>query len=185
MPGGTGHLDPLDEVGAVTTRLVMISGPIAAGKSTLAVELCRLLRLEGRSVALTTLDAVAEMALPTLPDWDWAHSIHAQLVGAWLATGIDLVVDEGTCNPSEVHQVLAQVSEDVQVFHVVLSADYRASLARAQGDPTRGISRDPAFLRADHDAYSRTLADLPCSLRLHVEGRTVQDLAQQVLDQLS
>lgn len=85
------------------TRLVMISGPIASGKSTLAAELARLLRNAGLSVALTDLDTVAEMALPTLPDWAWAHDIHAQLVGAWLATGIDVVVDEGTSRPNEVH----------------------------------------------------------------------------------
>ena len=162
----------------------MISGPIASGKSTLAAELCRLLRAGGRSVALTDLDTVAEMALPTLPDWNWAHRIHGQLVAAWLATGIELVVDEGTCNPSEVQQVLAQVPGDVEVFHVVLTADYLASLARAQVDPGRELSRNPGFLRADHDAYSRALADLPCSLRLHVEGRDPPELARQVLDQL-
>lgn len=162
----------------------MISGPIASGKSTLAVELCRLLREDGRSVALTALDVVAEMALPTLPDWEWAHAVHAQLVGAWLATGVDVVVDEGTCSPSEVRQVLGQVPPEIQVFHVVLTADFDSSLARARADHGRGLSKDPEFLRADHDSFRRHVADLPCNLRLHVEGPTPADLALRILEEL-
>lgn len=164
----------------------MISGPIASGKSTLAAEISGLLRRDGWSVALTALDMIAEMALPTLPDWNWAHDIHAQIVGAWLATGIDLIIDEGTCSPTEVHQVLDHLPTGVEVFHVVLTADYDSSLARAQADPGRGrgLSKDPDFLRADHDAYIRHLPELPCNLRLHVEGRAPTELAGQVLDRL-
>lgn len=169
----------------VPPRLVMISGPIASGKSTLAGELVRLLRLEGFSVALTDLDTVAEMALPTLPSWDWAHGIHAQLVGAWLRTGVDIVVDEGTSNPTEVQQVLDQVPEGTSVLHVVLTADLDASLARARADSGRGISQDPAFLRGDHEAYARHLPQLPSSLRLHVEGREPAALAREVLARCS
>lgn len=165
-------------------RLVMISGPIASGKSTLAGDLVRLLRLEGFSVALADLDTVAEMALPTLPSWDWAHGVHAQLVGAWLRTGVDIVVDEGTSNPAEVQQVLDQAPEGTDVFHVVLTADLDASLARARADSGRGISQDPAFLRGDHEAYSRHLPQLPSSLRLHVEGQEPAALAREVLARL-
>ncbi|MEU4387986.1 AAA family ATPase [Promicromonospora sp. NPDC023805] len=165
-------------------RLVMISGPIASGKSTLAGELARLLRLEGFSVALTDLDTVAEMALPTLPSWDWAHGIHAQLVGAWLRTGVGVVVDEGTSSPTEVQQVLDQVPEGTDVFQVVLTADLDASLARARADSGRGISQDPVFLRGDHEAYAGHLQHLPSDLRLHVEGQEPAALAREVLARL-
>jgi hypothetical protein len=165
-------------------RLVMISGPIASGKSTLADGLAQLLRREGFSVALADLDTVAEMALPTLPRWDWAHGVHAQLVGAWLRTGVDIVIDEGTSNPTEVQQVLDQVPEGTDVFHVVLTADLDASLARARADSGRGISQDPTFLRGDHEAYSRHLPQLPSSLRLHVEGQEPAALAREVLARL-
>lgn len=163
------------------TRLLMISGPIAAGKSTLAAAVGELLRSQGRTVARTDLDTVAEMALPTLPDWEWAHRIHADVVGAWLRTGIELVVDEGTSTPEEVRQVLAAAPPDCGVFHVVLTADYAASLARAQGDPGRGLSRDPDFLRRHHDAYAAVVDQLPCDLRIHVEGRSPEALAAQVV----
>jgi len=170
--------------GRAPARLVMISGPIAAGKSALAGELVTALRAEGFSVVGTDLDTVAEMALPTLPDWEWAHSIHAQLVGAWLRTGIDIVVDEGTSSLAEVHQVLDRAPEGTTVLHVVLTADYDASLARASGDPSRGISKDPAFLRAAHDEYARHQPHLPSDLHLHVEGQEPSALARQVLAHL-
>ncbi len=144
-----------------------------------------MLRTDCLSVALTDLDTVAGMALPGLPDWNWAHAVHAQLVCAWLTTGIDVVIDEGTSSPTEVRQVLDQVPTYVKVFHVVLTADYNKSLARGRADPGRRLSNDPDFLRADHDTYSRHLSDLPCSLRLHVEGREPVDLAEQVLIHLS
>ena len=159
----------------------MISGPIASGKSTLADELARLLRSDGLSVALTDLDTVAAMALPTLPNWDWAHAIHAQLVGAWLASGVDVVVDEGTSSPTEVRQVLDQVPDGTDTFHVVLTADFDASLDRARADSSRWVSQDRDFLRADHDAYSQHLVDLPTNLSLDVEGRDPAVLARQVL----
>ncbi|MFE7507469.1 AAA family ATPase [Promicromonospora sp. NPDC057488] len=178
-------LELIDDKGPARSRLVMISGPIAAGKSTLAGELVQMLRREGSSVALTDLDTVAEMALPTLPSWDQAHGIHAQLVGAWLRTGVDVVVDEGTSTADEVQQVLDQVPEGVEVVHVVLTADFDASLVRAQADPGRGISKDPAFLRAAHEEYARHLPNLPSHVRLHVEGQDPGALARQVLARLS
>lgn len=162
----------------------MISGPIASGKSTLAQELAQLLRLDGFSVALTDLDTVAEMALPTLPDWDWAHGIHARLVGAWLTTGVDIVVDEGTSNPTEVQQVLDQVPDGTDPFHVVLTADFDASLARARADSGRGLSKDPAFLHAEHEVYSQHLPHLPSDLRLHVEGQEPAALARLILSRV-
>lgn len=50
--------------------LIAISGPIASGKSALAKALSAELRSRGSSVALTDLDTVAEMTLPTLPEWE-------------------------------------------------------------------------------------------------------------------
>ena len=162
-------------------RLLVISGPIAAGKSTLAVEVTRRLRELGLSVALVDLDAIAEMALPTLPDWAWAHRIHAETVGAWLRTGIDMVVDEGTSTPGEIRQVLDHVPEGTAVFHVVLHAEYERALARAQADPSRGISKDPEFLRRAYDGFAAVAHLLPADLRLDVESEIPERLADAVI----
>lgn len=162
-------------------RLIMISGPIASGKSTVAAEVASQLRQMARTVALVDLDTVAEMALPTLPDWEWAHRIHAELVGLWLSTDIDNVVDEGTSSPAEVKQLLAQVSDGDRVLHVVLTTDFERALALAQLDPTRGLSKERDFLRRDHDQFAAIEHLLPCHLRLHTEDAAVHDLVDEIL----
>lgn len=138
-------------------------------------------RRRGLTVALTDLDTIAEMALPTLAAWDWAHRVHAQLVGAWLATGIDLVIDEGTSSRYEVEPVLAQVPAVTEVGHVVLVADFERSMRRAQRDSGRGVSKEANFLRGDHDHYAQELPYLPCDLQIEVEGRAPEDIAAQAL----
>lgn len=157
----------------------MISGPIASGKSTVAAALARVLR-ERCTVALVDLDTVAAMALPTLGDWEWAHYAHAQLVHAWLKTGVDVVIDEGTSNRHEVDLILEGLPRGTKVQHVILTADYRHSLKRALGDPERGISKDPDFLLRDHEAFARELPQLPAGLVLDVETRTPHELASLI-----
>lgn len=166
----------------VSPRLIVISGPIASGKSTIAAAMSAVARRRGLTVALTGLDVVAEMALPTLPNWDWAHRVHAQLVGAWLATDVELVIDEGTSSRYEVGLVLGQVPATTEVGHVVLTANLDRSLERAQGDPGRGASAEADFLRADHTHYAGEWPHLLWDLRIDVEGRTPKDMAAEVLD---
>lgn len=126
--------------------LVLVIGPIASGKSTVAQLLGSRLREAGERVAVVGLDEIAEMALPTLPGWDVAASIFASVVGQWVETALDVVVAEGPSDVEEVGQVLAAVPAEVRVVSVVLTSDVHIALERAQADPTRGISRDPDFL---------------------------------------
>lgn len=154
---------------------MLITGPIAAGKSTLASAVVDRLREQGRTVALVDLDTVAEMALPTLPDWEWAHEIHADLVGAWTARPLDVVVDEGSSTPGEVAQILAAVPGGVPVLRVLLVADVDRSWERAQGDPTRGLSKDRDFLGRTYDTYARVLPELSHDLLLDVEATTIEE----------
>ena len=164
-------------------RLVVIVGPIAAGKSTLAAEVGRRLRERGESVAVVGLDTVAEMAQPTV-DWDWVHEVHAQLVGAWLATAVRTVVAEGPSTPAELDLLMRCVPGDVAVLTVVLVTRYAIALERALQDSARGLSRDPDFLRADHDRFERGRRHLPCDLALDGAVATASVLAEHVVDTL-
>lgn len=67
----------------MAAALLVIAGPQASGKSTVARALADDLRAHGKSVALVALDDIAEMALPTLPEWDAAHGIFASVVAQW------------------------------------------------------------------------------------------------------
>lgn len=163
------------------TCLVLVAGPLAAGKSTVSQLVVDALRGRGRDVAFTALDDVADMARPTLPDWEWAHDIHARLVGLWVRTGIDVVVDEGASSIGEVQAIHAQLPPETPTLHVVLAAEYEPALKRASSDPTRGISKEPAFLRSQYDHFATQLPLLPRDLLLHVDGRTPAELANDVL----
>lgn len=163
------------------TYLVLVAGSMAAGKSTVSQIVVDRLRARGLDVAFTALDDVADMARPTLPDWQWAHEIHARLVGLWVQTGIDVVVDEGASSLEEVETIHAQLPAGTAILHVVLTAEYGNALKRALKDPSRGISKEPAFLRAQYDHFATQLPLLPCDLLLHVDEREPSDLAADVV----
>ncbi|TDE99043.1 adenylyl-sulfate kinase [Occultella glacieicola] len=165
----------------VARVLVLIAGPIAAGKSTLARAVADRLRDQGRSVALVDLDTVAEMALPTLPDWAWAHEIHARLVGHWTRVPLEVVVDEGASTRAEVDQVLAGVPGPTAVITVVLVADVRRSWERAQGDPTRGISKDRGFLERVYAQFERELPALDHDVLLDAESTSPEQRLAPIL----
>ncbi len=164
-------------------RLVVVVGPIAAGKSTLAAEVGRRLRERGESVAVVGLDSVAEMAQPTL-DWDWAHEVHAHVVGAWLATSVRTVIAEGPSTPAELDLLMRCVPGDVAVLTAVLVTRFAVALERALQDPGRGLSRDPDFLREDHDRFERGRRHLTCDLTLDGAVAAPPVLAQHVVDAL-
>lgn len=69
------------------TPLVLIAGPIAAGKSAVSRALAESLRAGGTRLALVELDQIADMARPTLPDWTDAHRIFASVTAQWLDAG--------------------------------------------------------------------------------------------------
>jgi energy-coupling factor transporter ATP-binding protein EcfA2 len=166
-------------------QVVVVSGPIASGKSTLATELADLLRSAGEAVAVVGLDSIAEMALPTLDDWTWAHDIQGQVVGGWLATAIPTVIAEGPATQTEVEQVLRHVPSDVTVFKVLLMTRYETALRRAIADPTRGISKDPDFLGKMYGRFNDDLPGMAYDLRLDSEELSPGVLAARVVTVLN
>jgi hypothetical protein len=163
--------------------LVVIVGAIASGKSTLAAEVGRRLRERGEPVAVVGLDAVAEMALPT-QDWSSIHEVHGQLVRAWLSTPVHTVVAEGPSTSADLDQLMRCVSGDVEVLTVVLTTPYATALKRALQEPDRGLSKDPVFLRADHDRFESSRRHLRCDLTLDRAVADPPTLAEQVLHSL-
>lgn len=129
------------------------------------------------------LDSVAEMALPTL-DWAWAHEVHGQLVRAWLAAPVCTVIAEGPSTPAELDQLMRWVPNDVGVLTVVLRTPYATALERAVQDVDRGISKDPDFLRGDHDRFEAVRPDLSCDLTLDGAEATPTTLAKRVIHTL-
>lgn len=126
--------------------LVIIAGPQASGKSTLATTLSAELRQRGERVALVELDQIAGMALPTLPSWEAAHRVFEATTGQWARTELTCVIAEGSGSADEVSRLRSQAPPGAAVVTVATTTTFEVAFARAQWDPSRVISREHDFL---------------------------------------
>jgi hypothetical protein len=171
--------------------LLLVIGPIASGKSTLARTLADRLREDGNATALVGLDEVADMARPTLPDWEDAHRIFGSVVGQWLRAHIDLVIAEGPCDRHEIATVLGNVPAGTPVTRIVVTTDFETALGRAQADPTRGLSQDPEFLRGQYVGWEQEFPHIRSilvpghDLRIDTGATDVEAAVAQIQDTLA
>jgi lactoylglutathione lyase len=141
------------------SKLLVISGPIAAGKSTVASALAATFRKSGRSVAVVDLDRLYMMLDDPAPMSDPSRSREARRAAAALTDhfvldGIELVILEGTVwTMSEREELTAALTTLVQPVFVTLHVSVEEALRRVQADSGRRASRDPAILRASHAAF--------------------------------
>ena len=68
------------------------------------------------------------------------------------------------------------------VHWVVVDASVDVTLARAQGDPRRGLSREPEFHREAHHRFRRLLAGIPAAQAFDSGRMSAAQIASAVLD---
>jgi predicted kinase len=147
--------------------LIVITGPIASGKSTIAGELARELERAGRRVAVIDLDLVHDMLTTgggrsDDASWAMARQAAASLANTFLETGIEVVVAEGSFSrPADRAAFTDHLDASAAPRFVTLRVSYEEALRRAQADPTRGRSRDPDFLRPYFATADREVAMTP------------------------
>jgi predicted kinase len=149
--------------------LVVISGPIASGKSTVAQALARQLERIGGRVVVIDLDLVHDsLQHPAGGPEDhaaaWSLARHAAAAAAnqLLEEGVGVVIAEGSFNESSQRSdFVERLTTGLAPIYVTLLVSYEEALRRAQRDPTRGVSRDPSFLRQYYARVSPALASLP------------------------
>jgi adenylylsulfate kinase-like enzyme len=147
--------------------MIVITGPIASGKSTVARELARKLERAGLHVAVIDLDVVHGMLASDghktdHSTWEFARRAAAILANTFLEQGVAVVVAEGSFNTPGDRSAFAQhLDAGVDPLYVTLRVSYEEALRRAQTDPTRGVSRDPAFLRRYFAGTGRALGTAP------------------------
>jgi hypothetical protein len=100
----------------------------------------------------------------------------AALANTFVEGGVAVVIAEGSCNtPSDRAAFEQHLDRSIGRLYVTLRVRFEEALRRAQGDPTRGISRDPAFLGPYFAARTRALSSLPeTDLVIDTEQATVQ-----------
>jgi predicted kinase len=169
-------------------HVLVITGPIASGKSTLALAVGRAIEARQASAAVIDLDLVYEMLDVdhghTGDDrrWDAARAGAAGLAGGFLASGIDVVVVEGEFDERARAAFAADLAGRPAVRFIALSVSYDEALRRARADPTRGVSRDPAFLRPFFQQYERAAAhEGPVDLELDTERLSIDRCVEAIL----
>jgi len=167
--------------------LIVITGPIASGKSTIAGEVARELERAGHRVAVIDLDLVHDMLTTggrpsDNATWAEARRAAAALANAFLAAGVEVVVAEGSFNrPGDRAAFTDHLDASAAPRFVTLRVSYDEALRRAQGDPTRGRSRDPDFLGPYFAVADRELAMTPpTDLVIDTERTTAGDVARDV-----
>ena len=150
----------------MTARLVVIVGPIAAGKSTVARLLAERLAAAGLTAATPDIDDVVAMGTgppsALAATWDRGRTVHGAVVGAWLRSGVDVVIAHGpACTEEETATLMAEVPPDTPTLRVMLLVPYDVALARVADDPLRDVSRDPGFLRDAHERFADLIPVMP------------------------
>lgn len=169
-----------------TADLVVLTGPIAAGKSTLAAALAEAATGRSLTAVVVDVDDVAEaVALPGAGAtglWLSAHQAHGALVARWLRTPVDLVIAVGPIySPAERAALLDELPVTVEVHWVLLDAPVGTTLARAVADPTRGLSRDAGFHADRHARFRRLLDDVPATQVFDTSTTSVDSITDQML----
>lgn len=90
----------------------------------------------------------------------WTRARHgaAALAEAFFASGIAIVIVEGEFFSMEEFRTLTvPLPATVARRFFTLQLSYAHALKRVQGDPSRGASKDPAFLRQLHAHFTQAL----------------------------
>jgi dephospho-CoA kinase len=170
-------------------QLVILTGPIAAGKNTVAEELSQRLIRRGRTVVVADVDDVAAMVgspgAAAAGLWFAAHQAHGALVGQWMRSDVDYVVAVGPIYAAEERAALTcTLPDDAAVLWVVIDAPVSVTLARAQADAGRGLSRDPVFHRAAHRRFRQLLPTIPADRTFDSQALRAGQIASAIADLL-
>jgi predicted ABC-type ATPase len=144
--------------------VVVIAGPIASGKSSLSrATAVRLEELDGSAVGVVDLDLIYEMLDPRGGSggaksderlWSQARRVAGRLAGALLAEGRDVIVEGNFAEDRSIAEFEQELPAGVGLRVVMLEVAFEIAVRRTKADPSRGLSRDPAFLSAHHSAFS-------------------------------
>jgi hypothetical protein len=171
--------------------MIVITGPIASGKSTVARELARELERVGVYAVVIDLDLVHDMLIVNgskSDDATWTLARHgvAALSNAFLNEGVAVVIADGSFNrPNERAAMAQHLHADADPVYETLRVSFGEALRRAQADPTRGISRDPDFLGSYFAAVGPVLATVPAAdLVIDTERMTAVSAAVAIAEHI-
>ena len=172
---------------------MVITGPVAAGKSTVAQALARALQRNSIRTAVIDLDEVYCMARQQADFndramWTTARRAAAALTESFYASGLQAVIVEGGfLSALELAELRQHVTSQVNEFFFTLFASAPTALHRAQTDPNpdRVVSRLP---EVQADLYAEFAEALPFlrefSVVIEADPRQPEVLAEIMLESI-
>jgi chloramphenicol 3-O-phosphotransferase len=172
--------------------VVLISGPIASGKSALGRAVAgRLDEIAGSCCAVIDLDLVYEMLDPRRRPksdqhlWAEARRVAGGMAGVLLREGRSVVVEGGDFSTQDqLAEFEHELPEDAVVRLVRLDADVETAFRRARADDSRGVSKDAAFLSSHYAAFRTDWGDRDV-LKLDTRSTSLSETARSVVDWLT
>jgi shikimate kinase len=171
--------------------VVVISGPIASGKSTLSRALAAELDGKGVAAAVIDLDLVYEMLDPRrrVKDdaglWADARRVAGRLTTALLAENRCVIAEGDFATDQALNEFVAELPASADLRLVLLDVDLDTALKRASADPTRGLSKDQAFLSRHYSEFRPEWSGRRDVLRLDTARSTLGEASGTVLDWLA
>lgn len=169
--------------------LVIVVGNIAAGKNTSANALALALGTRNHTSVIADVDDVAAMV--TAPGaastghWFTAHEAHGALVGQWMRSTIDYIIVVGPVHSADEQEALTRfLPENVKPLWVLIHAPVELTLLRAQNDPSRGRSQDPAFHHAAYARFVEHLPGIPAHLSIDSSRHSPPEITAAIVDLL-
>jgi adenylylsulfate kinase-like enzyme len=171
--------------------VVLISGPIASGKSALSRAVAAELEdAVGAPSSVVDLDLVYEMLDvrhgPKGDEHHWANTrrIAGKLARVLLREGRSVVVEGGDfAAHSGLSEFERELPETAAVRLVLLEVDLATALERARHDDSRGVSKDRTFL-SEHYAGFRTEWPRRDVLHLNTGALSLAEAARAVVESL-
>jgi predicted kinase len=151
--------------GNIMKSLIVINGPIGAGKSSVAQAIVDEFRIQGRSAAVIDLDLLyLMMSDKPMGDenvWQGARRAAAALTDSFDSSGVDVVILEGQFwDRAERAPFEDNLNWSGKPFFVTLQISYDEALHRVSRDASRGISQDAEFLKKAHIEFAAILEPL-------------------------
>ena len=140
--------------------VLIISGPIASGKSTVAQALAADSRVTGANTVVIDLDRMYMMLDdgPVMNDAEvsrLARRATAALIDHYILDGLDLIIAEGDFwTPGQRDEFTCRLTSGVAPVFVTLRVSVEEALRRVQSDPSRRLSRIPEVLRRSHAEFA-------------------------------
>ena len=171
--------------------VVVISGPIASGKSALSRAVAaQLEEAEEVATAVIDLDLVYETLDPRRRTkdnadlWAEARRVAGRLTTALLAESRCVVAEGEFSSDQALDEFASELPGTVDLRLVLLDVDFETAFKRASADPTRGLSKDVTFLSGHHRAFRPEWVGHDV-LRLDTTEPTLGEAARAVVDWLT